>query len=267
MKIEPQRIMEKRWDVLVILDGCRYDYFEKYNTIEGNLKKVKSPVTGTKAWLRRITSYDCSNIIYMTPMVKFDLWYPKHGFFKVIRLWDKNITYKYAGVDPIGIAKRAVECIKEYPDKRVIVHFFTPHPPFLTIDPEHQQKIKEESNLADKNIEKSKLKRKILFILWILKQRFPTVVFWHLERLLGVHSGMLVLFQAGGFKLIRQLYYDNLMLVFDAVKEIKDSVNKKIVVTADHGQRLGEYGMFGHGGWNSKSMVTVPWFETRGTLC
>jgi len=264
--IEKQRTMERPWDILIILDGCRYDYFERYNTMDGKLIKVVSPATGTRAWFEKINSYDCSNVIYMTPIVKFDSWYPEHDFFKVIRHWDKNITYEYNGVNPIGIAKLAIKCIKKYPKQKVIVHFCTPHPPFLTIDSKHQEMIKEESIQTNKTMKESKMKQKSLYVLWMLKQRFPTIFFWYIERLLGVHSGMLALYQAGGFKLIRKLYYDNLILVLSAVERIKDSTDKKIVVTADHGQRLGEYGMFGHGGWRSKSVVVVPWFETGGKI-
>ena len=138
-----------------------------------------------------------------------------------------------------------------------------PHPPFLTIDSKYKEKIKEESIRTDKNIKNSKLKQKTLFIIWALKQRFPTVVFWYLERLLGLHSGMLVLYKAGGFKLIQKLYYDNFKLSLLSINEIRNNTKGKMVVTADHGQRLGDYGMFGHGGWKSKSVVEVPWFEVK----
>jgi len=259
--IEKQNAMDREWDILILLDGCRYDYFKEYNTIKGNLKKVVSPSTGTKDWFERIINSKCDDIIYLTPIVKFDTWYPNHGLFKEVKLWGDKKSFKYSALNPLDISRIAGEYIKKYPNKRIIVHFLVPHPPFLTMAPEHKEKIKKESLKTDENIKKSKLKRKFLFIIWMLKQRFPTIIFWHLERLLGLHGGMLVLYKTGGFKLIRELYRNNLILALSAINKIY--TRGKMIITADHGQRLGEYGMFGHGGWRSKSVIEVPWFEVE----
>ena len=51
-------IHERNWDVLIILDACRYDYFEKvymdYFGDMGKLQTVKSPATWTGAWVAEI---------------------------------------------------------------------------------------------------------------------------------------------------------------------------------------------------------------------
>ena len=38
---------------------------------------------------------------------------------------------------------------------------------------------------------------------------------------------------------------------------------KNILIIADHGERLGEKGNYGHGGKRHKEVVEVPWFEIR----
>jgi len=54
------KVMEENWNYLIILDACRYDYFEKLhrNYFSGVLEKKISLGSGTSEWLRKnFTSY------------------------------------------------------------------------------------------------------------------------------------------------------------------------------------------------------------------
>jgi glucan phosphoethanolaminetransferase (alkaline phosphatase superfamily) len=56
---------------------------------------------------------------------------------------------------------------------------------------------------------------------------------------------------------------DNLKYVMLYVEEfIKKYPHKKIVITADHGNYLGEDGHYGHHPPRSKILTTVPWWTS-----
>lgn len=52
------------WDILIILDACRYDVFEKVHGtyLDGELKKVRSEGSETREWLKKtwVDKYDLS---------------------------------------------------------------------------------------------------------------------------------------------------------------------------------------------------------------
>ena len=59
---------------------------------------------------------------------------------------------------------------------------------------------------------------------------------------------------------LREAYRDNLERVLDEVKELVKDLEGKIVITADHGEMLGEKGVYAHGrGLYLKELVEVPW--------
>jgi len=59
---------------------------------------------------------------------------------------------------------------------------------------------------------------------------------------------------------LRKAYRDNLERVLDEVEDLIEDLEGKIVVTADHGEMLGEKGVYAHGrGLYLKELVEVPW--------
>jgi len=68
-----------------------------------------------------------------------------------------------------------------------------------------------------------------------------------------------------GDERLEELYRANLRRVLDSVQELKQNLSGKIVITADHGEMLGEYGLYGHyPGIYFGELVEVPWLETQG---
>lgn len=72
-KLKEQEITEGKWDILIILDACRYDFFRKVygNYLPGHLKKRKSRGSGTTEWLAK-TFKEVYDITYISanPYVK-----------------------------------------------------------------------------------------------------------------------------------------------------------------------------------------------------
>ena len=64
---------------------------------------------------------------------------------------------------------------------------------------------------------------------------------------------------------LEDAYIGNLRYVLHYVKEIEQqNPEKKIVITADHGECLGENGKYGHKGKKGKEISDVPWLEIGG---
>lgn len=59
-------------------------------------------------------------------------------------------------------------------------------------------------------------------------------------------------------------YLDNLRLVLDSVERLLRNLDaEKVVITADHGELFGEYGLYSHGaGVFHPDLKRVPWVET-----
>ena len=64
---------------------------------------------------------------------------------------------------------------------------------------------------------------------------------------------------------IRGAYEDNLRLVLDYALQLVESMRGRVVITADHGELFGEYGLYAHPhGVYVPELVTVPWIELQG---
>jgi hypothetical protein len=59
---------------------------------------------------------------------------------------------------------------------------------------------------------------------------------------------------------LRDAYIRNIEVVLPEVERLAEEMEGRVVVTADHGELLGEYGMFSHPyGLRAKELREVPW--------
>ncbi len=96
------------------------------------------------------------------------------------------------------------------------------------------------------------------FISWFFKQE----TIWKYAISLPNH-GMGYLWRRVGREGIIKGYTEDLKLALQHIKVLMDRYpKKKFAITADHGERLGENGNYGHhhtGGYD-KEIVEVPWW-------
>ncbi|MFP4232878.1 MAG: sulfatase-like hydrolase/transferase [Candidatus Aenigmatarchaeota archaeon] len=129
--------MEEDWDYLIILDACRYDTFKKINRIEGELHKKKSLGSATPEWLiENFKGKKLDDVIYVSgnpfsSSEKFVGFKPENNFLQVIGVWDKGWHKNLGTVSAEEVTKAALETLKQYLDKRIIIHYMQPHSPFL----------------------------------------------------------------------------------------------------------------------------------------
>lgn len=215
-------VTARDWDVLIVLDACRYDIFEEENTLPGTLEPVKSRATSTPQWLERNFAGDHDDIVYAAgnPFVAglaqeggFDLEQHVHH---VEHVWDRDWDEKQRTTPPAAINDAARRLQQQFPGKRLVLHYVQPHEPFIG-----------EPNFADIDADGwAKAKRK-----------------WWSDD-------------------IKAAYRDNLRVVLDEVEALLPDLEGDVVITSDHGELFGRYGLVRHPrDVFLRELCTVPWFE------
>ncbi|WP_147376629.1 hypothetical protein [Halopiger aswanensis] len=225
--------MEKDWDNLIILDACRYDLFKQVNTIEGELRSVISSDSSTSGFLQyNFSDNEFPDTVYISANPQVQRHEVGEQFHDCIRLWEGSWDNELHTVLPDDVTERALRAHKQYPQKRLIIHYVQPHYPFIG---ETGQQI-EHGTLTGDGV--------------IKNEREVESVWDQLEK--GIVEQ----------ETVWKAYRENLELVIPEVKKLLNGMNGKSVITSDHGNTFGRFGIYGHpGGTFLKSLVTVPWLE------
>lgn len=235
-------VMEQDWDTLIILDACRYDSFEKLVEFDGELSKVHSVAHSTGQFLKKnFGGRQFHDTVYVSgnPQVQANL--PEDTFHKRIPVWKNEWDEELETVAPDTVTERAKEAARNYPDKRLIVHYMQPHQPFVG---EQGREMMLEQGLRGANA-------------------------------LTDDKEQLKLYQALRYGLVdisderlRELFEENLQVTLDSIEKLLESHTGKTVITADHSELLGDtvgvLPMKGYGhpsGLHVEELLTVPWFE------
>lgn len=220
-------VMVRDWDHLIVLDACRYDAFVDYvsedDDIDGTVERVTSRGSTTIEWLNRNFTGWYPDIVYITanPQVS-----PHTGLSRY-REEDFNSDNHFPTV--IQLDDR-----EEYRDRGVTA-------------PEH---VTAEAIDAHEEHPHRRL------IVHYMQPHEPFI-----GSDLGEGVMIKDLRERGcSWDEIRDEYMNNLARVMDAVTELLDALEGRIVITADHGELLGEHGVFRHPhGLYFEELVEVPW--------
>ena len=274
---QKQLIKETDWDLLFIIDACRYDYFKKYykqHFSQGKLIKAISPAAWSYGWLDAIfpdyydfvfvsgdriirsKGIDPGKIRDIGKRISTKRYDASKHFAKIIDAWkygdDNEIWHgRIEGTaHPRNVAMETTRAIKDYPNKKIIAKFWQVHDPYFLY-------AKETKDLKIKPIKQSNM-RKLLYdvfgheTVWTVLDKFnQPPESWHMH-----------IWQKYGRQGIINGYINDLALVLSYIKRIVEkNPDKKIVITSDHGEMLGERGKYSHGGKRTKYIKEVPWFE------
>lgn len=237
---ENENILDRDWDHLVLLDGCRFDLFEEVNQIEGELTNIISVGSGTSEWLKNtFENRTCYDIVYVTanPMYRsIDFESPFHA---IVDVWDNRWDHNLNTVSPLDMREATIEAEKKYPNKRILTHWLQPHYPFIA---DSANKIGNHAGIHDINPNVSNPQQEQ--VIWE-KLRNGTV---------GQNS-------------VWTAYRENLELALREVDILVDQLDGRIVITSDHGNMLGERAwpipvrLYGHPlEIYTEELVKVPWF-------
>lgn len=212
-------VLKEEWDYLIVLDACRYDFFEEVNQIEGELSKRTSVAATTPEWLENTFSDYYEDIVYVSanPHVsdtRMGSTLNPEDYFSDYYLPFLREDCKEFGVTiPECVSEDARKAVSNNPDKKVVIHYMQPHAPYI----------------GSKKLDGSLYE---LYSDGVSRQE------------------------------LREAYRTNLERVLTEVQDLIADLEGKVVVTADHGEMLGEKGVYAHGrGLYLKELVEVPWLE------
>jgi len=243
---ESEYVLDKEWDVLIILDACRVDLLEEvaeeydfietppHNTIwsadsysEGWLK---NNFTGLKAQehsekmnnLVHISGNPFTNDIFDGDEFQLldEVW--KYG-------WDNDSGY----LPPDIMTDRAISNYRDKKPDQMIVHYMQPHAPFI----------------SDKN----------------LGYYIDIDNFAHMQHTIHQQTPWELLSQG---KVSRDelwtAYKDTLHVALDSVEKLLDNIDaERVIISADHGNAVGEWGIYGHPRKLQIPVLrNVPWVST-----
>ncbi len=213
------------WKYLIILDGCRFDYFKslwEYNRVY----KVNSPASSTLSWLQIVFPDYYDYVIYScNPFIgnkihKKRRYNAIEHFKQIISLWDGHWNKEFSTVLP----KTVYEYSIEHAIPKSIIWFLQPHSPYIDLD------IGKTSND---------------FMNWS-PEKDP--IDWSVLNGDSRYS----------LEQIKELYENNLKYVIPYVYKLICFLEKPIIITSDHGESLGENGIIGHPNIKSKVLREVP---------
>jgi hypothetical protein len=124
-------LAEEDWDVVVILDGCRYDQFAMTNWLDGTLESRISPASESWEFMRsNFQDRQFHDTVYVTANPH---WYKLDDgvFHHVVDLLSSAWDDEHNTVLPGAVAERALAAHERFPKKRLVVHFMQPHFPFI----------------------------------------------------------------------------------------------------------------------------------------
>jgi len=225
---EPQpNIHELEWDILLLLDACRADYFKRQNTIPGKTTLYQQAVTETASWLLNTFGdgfydyiYVSGNPVCNSKMETFGFEGRKH-IKTIIDVWDYGWDEDVSTVTPTRLVDEALDYING--DKRVVVHFMQPHTPFL-------------------------------------HYREP-IYAWKPDAAACHRPETEILLPPSQ---MRELYAKNLDAVLEEIERLIKSTERKVVITTDHGELLGECGIYFHPPqMDCPILTTIFWHEVK----
>ena len=291
--MKDQEVLEEDWDHLIILDACRYDFFEKVYSdyLEGDLEKRKSVASSTPEWASKVftgehgITYFSSNPFINDaglPLNEIDWgsscgyeWNATEHISNIIDVWHEGWDDELGTVTP----EKMNEVVREHMDEveeadRTIIHHMQPHAPYITKGRgrkvEHIRKsFKEAKETGEKNERED---GGVLSAVGdAIRPRFERLVedsslAMKLGRWLELNPASLFSVGRNGTREALEEYYEeNLRLAMEEVQDLVKDLDGKVVVTSDHGEAFGEQGVWEHHiETHIPALVEVPWLEVKG---
>jgi hypothetical protein len=215
--------------------------FGRISNLPGRLESRISRGSSTPEFLvANFDGRDLLDTVYVTanPQLYRNRYRIDTELHAVIDVWDdEGWDDQYGTVLPETVVDAAIDAVEEYPNKRHVVHFMQPHYPFLTDETEFDK-----GHLEDEDTDEGNVWTKLM------------------EGMIDVDT-----------ETIWSIYDGNLRRVLPSVERLLDELPGKTVVTADHGNMLGERARpipireWGHPrGIYTSELVTVPWLVVDG---
>jgi hypothetical protein len=210
-----ERLEAVDWDVLIVLDACRYDVFR--DVTEWPVDAVQSPGSNTAEWLSAVEEAGTMRDAYVTTA---NAQYSKVDIGKEIRdCWETEWDDYLNTVLPEPVLETTDEHVSDG-ETPAVAHLLPPHSPYVGLLDDEWHPL------------------------------LPDVEEWHSERATNPGSKSQDLFSSGVIDPEKawQAYRTSVRSTWSVTREyiekwIDDGLT--VVVTADHGELFGRYREFG----------------------
>lgn len=234
-----RRIYDHDWDILVVLDACRMDMYQ--DVVNADAGSAWSCAGTSTEWMEKNfvqkysdemaeTAYISGNpfteqIFGGKPWAEGNNADAGSAFGLLDEVWRYGWDDEAGTIPPEPLTDRAVRVGRENEYDRIIVHYMQPHMPFIGSDRTWGRMDVENFGEGTKgNV-------------------------WYRAMLGEVDVDA-----------VWEAYNDNLRFVWEYVETLLSNMDGDLVVTADHGNCLGEWGMWGHRGYvPAPALRRVPW--------
>ena len=287
--MEDQNTLEEDWDHLIILDACRYDFFEKVyeDYFEGDLEKRKSIGSSTPEWASKTFTGE-HDILYFSsnpfindvglPLNEIEWgsscgyeWNATEHISNIVDVWHEGWDDELGTVTP----EKMNEVVRGHMDEveesdRTIIHYMQPHAPYITKGRgrkvEQIRKSFKEAKEDGVNEESGLLSP----VTSRIKPKFEEIVEnSSLAMKLGMWlelnpSSLLTLGKNGTKETVEKYYEENLRLVMEQAQELARELEGDVVITSDHGEAFGEQGVWEHHiETHIPALIEVPWLKVE----
>jgi hypothetical protein len=193
--------------------------------------KFRSIAGGSLSWMRRTfhDDRDVSNVAYITSNPFSSRVLRREDLAVLDEVWRYSWDEEIGTVRAEAVTEAAVDTLRDSDADRAIIHYMQPHHPFVP------QPLAAGINRENPT-------------------EHDTTV-WEKLR-----DGVL------NRNTVWEAYRSNLEYVLDSVNDLRKNVEgPRMAVTADHGNALGELGIYGHGDYPLRALRRVPWCTTTAS--
>lgn len=231
-------VYEREWDTLVILDACRVDLLREVASeypFVGPIESYESVGSMSEEWMEKTFTDEYASETRQTAYVTSNIF--SERALSSDQFCELDEVWRYAWDDDLGIVPprpvtdRAISIARNQQPDRLIVHYMQPHHPFIAGE-------SPDGFAADPFGRENEL----TVVDALRKGRISRETFWN-------------------------AYRENLRLVLEDVAVLLANHDaERVVLTADHGDALGEWGIYDHpAGCLHPAVKNVPWSETTAT--
>ncbi len=258
---QKELIYSREWDILIILDACRYDAYRasRASHLGGKIGYSWSPASITPHWVMRTwldgkwddVIYISANIFinkslgakrHLHRLFMYDL---RDRFMDIVEVWRRGTDKKLHTVPPWNVyraykttkLKMKLKKMELGRDYKMVIHFMQPHTPFIT-----QERLNNLIYRLDDEIKKTGI-----------GLGFEYLYIPYLRRYLKKKDVDRILWKG---------YMENLDIALSYVDRIvRENKGKKIVITSDHGEMMGEYNLYFHFDIENIQLRLVPYHQ------
>lgn len=232
-----QNVYDREWDVLILLDCARIDMMEAVRDEYGFVGPVGEHVTvgtNSREWMEHTFTPEyageMAETLHVTANTSSDRVLDADDFLHLEEVWRDGWDSEHNTILPREVTDRAIALHREFRPERTIIHYMQPHPPFVPFPDVNATEVTgpgiDVDGPSGKNVTE-------------LSAVYSRDELW-------------------------EFHMENLRYVLDNFEVLLQNLAaEEVVISADHGQVLGEDGAWGHPRGSSLDCLrTVPWCET-----